>query len=264
MSIEIDVVMPTKESSDVIVETLGHLKRSLGYAGSPDLNTLIVIDDRSLDDTFALVQEVCSHYDWTLEYRSYLSNLAEARQHAIALVETEWFLFLDDDVRLDPDYLSRIVQSISPSVGAVQGRKHSRTEHPSDWVRRRSRRGGAHATLVRTEAVTGLSMPTDVTVMEDQYIRRHVESEGWLWIFDHQARFEHVDQGRHPIGFEEGYVSGKYDLYPGHVYALNVPYAMLTLRNPLPHLKRFMGYCLGLKAQPDEQSDIEELLDDDH
>ena len=41
-------------------------------------------------------------------------------------VNEDWFLSLDDDVRVGPQYLASQINCIAPLVGAVQGKKVSR------------------------------------------------------------------------------------------------------------------------------------------
>lgn len=241
---DIDVAMPTWNSGAVIEGALDHLRRS-ERAGEVDVDRLVVVDNESDDDTLEKAREVATDAGWEFEPIVSSCSLPEARERAIAAVDTEWFLFLDDDVRVAEDYLDALFDAVAPMAGGVQGRKESRVEHPSDWVRRRARRGGTHATLLRRSAVADISFPPDLAVLEDEYIRRHVEDGGSLWVFNHQARFHHESEDRHPIGWQEGYLGGKYGLSAFQDVALNVPYAAVSSRNPLPHAKRMAGWLAG-------------------
>lgn len=240
----IDVAMPTYDSADVLEGTLQRLADSEA-ASSVSVDTLILVDNESTDGTREIARECAEEAGWDLEIRSEPCSLPRARELAIEAVDTEWFLFLDDDVRLSESYLRDLADATAPIVGGVQGRRESRTEHPSTWVRRRARRGGTHAILVRRAAVEDVSIPPDLTVLEDEYIRRHVEEHGYLWVFNHRARFAHASQDRHPIGWQEGFLAGKYDLKPFHEVALNVPFSLASGRNPLPHAKRAVGWVAG-------------------
>lgn len=244
MIVDVDVAMPTHESADVLGETLDQLAAVESDCGV-GVNRLVVVDDESTDDTRAVVRERADRHGWPIRLVTSETSLPEARELLVELVETEWFLFLDDDVRLDERYLDRLAAAAAPGVGGVQGRKESRDESPTDWVRRRARRGGTHATLVRTAAARSVDFPDDLHVLEDEYLRRHVEARGYLWVFNHTAEFSHANQYRHPIGWQEGYLAGKYGLKPFHEVALNVPFAAADGRSPVPHAKRAAGWLAG-------------------
>ncbi|WP_225334354.1 glycosyltransferase family 2 protein [Halomicrobium urmianum] len=241
---EIDIAMPTKESADVIEQTLERAAAAIDRSAA-SVNQLIVVDDESVDETRELAREAAETHGWDATVVSESMPLPAARRRAIDLVETEWFWFLDDDVRVRADYVERLLDAVAPAVGAVQGRKASRSEHPSDWVHSRSRRGGTHATLIRREAVADVQIPSDVAVLEDEYLRRWIESGGYAWFFHAHARFVHDCQERHQIGWTEGYVGGKYGLQSFQTVAMNVPYAAATGRDPMPHLKRAAGWIAG-------------------
>lgn len=240
----IDVAIPTHESGSVLDETLKRLARA-ERASSVAVSRLIVVDDESDDDTRAIGRAAAAANGWEPVVMSRPSTLPQAREIAIEHVETEWFLFLDDDVRLSETYLADAAEAVAPAVGAVQGRKTTSASRNTDWVRRRARRGGTHATLLRREAIEGMLYPDDLLVLEDEYTRRYVEDNGFLWIFNHQARFDHASQERHPIGWQEGYLGGKYGLSQFHTVALNVPFSLTEGRSPIPHAKRALGWIAG-------------------
>lgn len=240
----IDVAVPTHESGSVLGGTLRRLARA-ERASSVTVSRLIVVDDESDDDTRDVARTAADANGWEPIVVSRPSTLPEAREIAIDRVETEWFLFLDDDVRISETYLADATGAVAPVVGAVQGRKTTRGEHNTDWVRRRARRGGTHATLLRRKAIEGMLYPDDLLVLEDEYTRRHVEDNGFLWIFNHQARFDHASQERHPIGWQEGYLGGKYGLSQFHTVVLNVPFALSEGRSPIPHAERAIGWIAG-------------------
>lgn len=240
----IEVAMPTYNSAEVLAGTLDALDDSES-ASDVEIVRLILVDNESTDGTRSIANEKADEAGWSITIVSERCSLPKARERAIAEVNTEWFLFLDDDVRVSETYLADLADTVAPLVGGVQGRKSSRTEQPSKWVRRRARRGGTHATLVRREAVKDISIPSELTVLEDEYIRRHVEDRGFLWVFNHRARFSHANQERHPIGWEEGFLAGKYELKPFHEVSLNVPFSLVSGRNPIPHVKRSAGWLAG-------------------
>jgi glycosyltransferase involved in cell wall biosynthesis len=240
-----DVCIPTWNSSEVLGVTLDKLADSVNSSEAV-INRLILIDNISEDETVSVARSKASEYGWEIIIRRKESSLPEAREQAVQNVQTSWFLFLDDDVRISECYISQIFGCVAPIIGAVQGRKRSSTGSPWEWMQRRVYRGGTHATLVRTDALRGLSIPEGVKVLEDEYIRRYIESSGYIWVFNHQAIFAHDSMKRHPVGWEQGFIAGKYDLMPFHSVLLMIGSAVLSFKNPLNRLVLMVGYIFGL------------------
>lgn len=252
----LDICIPTWESGAVLGEALDKLRKSV-ESSEAKVGKLIVVDNESNDETRVIAKDKTDDFDWEYEIRCVSSSLPEAREMAIEAVREDWFLFLDDDVRLSEDYISSQLRAVSPATGAVQGRKKSKInpEQPgvvsdtsttnTDWVRKRSFRGGTHATLVRTEAAKGVDFPHDLEVWEDEYLRRHIEDQGYLWVFNHQAVFSHDSQERHSPGWKSGFLQAKYELRPFWHVLLNIPYAVLTGKSPLGFIKMAGGYLAG-------------------
>lgn len=241
----LDVCMPTWNSGNVIQKTLECLKISL-EGSTFELNELIIIDNHSRDRTKSIINQFCAQEDWDSRVIEQAINLPNARQLAIELVNTEWFLFLDDDVRIRENYLNILSKSISPIIGAIQGRKLSnRSLQNSKWLFYRARRGGTHATLIRTASVNKIEIPNDLVVLEDEFIRRHIEDQGYIWMLNHQAYFTHDTENRHSKGWTQGYLGGKYDLLHGYLDVMLIPYMLLKGRSPIPYAARLMGWIFG-------------------
>jgi glycosyltransferase involved in cell wall biosynthesis len=242
---DLTVCMPTWDSEPVIRQTLKHLAQS--EADAPiHIHAIVIIDNNSEDRTIEIAREVAKEFNWNMELVSKPCSLPEAREMAIEKVETDWLLFLDDDVLVSDDYLSRLCESVSSAVGAVQGRKYSlREKNNSKWVHSRSKRGGTHATLIRRSAASDISFPSDLHVLEDEYLRQHIEEKGYLWIFNHQAMFKHENQNRHSQGWEHGYLGGKYGLSKLHFHLLYAPIAIMRGESPIKQAKLLLGWLYG-------------------
>jgi glycosyltransferase involved in cell wall biosynthesis len=243
-SIEITVCMPVWNSGPVLKKTLQQLATSAA-AVDIDIRRLLLVDNNSKDDTVSIAEDEASRNGWELTVVQGEYNLPEAREVAINRINTEWFLFLDDDVRLPKEYLTELVDCIAPRIGAIQGRKGTNQERPWEWTQRRVHRGGTHATLIRTASVSGLTIPSGIDVLEDEYIRRAVESNGYIWIFNHQARFEHDSMDRHSVGLKQGYIAGRYDLMPLHTIMLALGEGLLNRKAVRPRLTRLLGWIVG-------------------
>lgn len=250
---ELTVCMPTWNSEPVLRQTLENLAESVEN-GPIDIRSLIIIDNESEDRTTEIARDATAEFDWEARIRSKPCSLPKAREMAIELVDTDWFLFLDDDVLISPKYISRHCEAVSPAVGAVQGRKASlREKHNSMWVHSRSKRGGTHATLVRTSAVRDVSFPSDLHLLEDEYLRQYVESKGYLWMFNHQAFFDHENQNRHSQSWKHGYLGAKYNLSKFHYHLLDAPFAILRGKSPVNQARLLFGWLYGyLRYQRNE------------
>jgi glycosyltransferase involved in cell wall biosynthesis len=241
----IDVAVPAFRSEPVLEETLDALKIAFD-ASDVKCNRLLIDYKPSEDQTELIAREWSEKSGWDLDLEVNNHDLPAARQNLINRVVTDWFLFLDDDVKINPTYLKRLFGAVAPEIGAVQGRKESSQIHPSRWVKNRANRGGTHATLIRHSTVSNIKFPENLSVLEDEYLRQHIESDGFLWTFHHHARFTHQNQSRHPMGWEEGYLAGYHKLKsPGEVIFL-VPYEIAVGGSLAPRLKRAAGFVYGL------------------
>lgn len=239
----VDICMPTWQSGAVLEGTLDHLVASV-EAAPVTVESLILVDRESEDGTVDIAAETADEMGWDFDAVVGDQSLQEARRIAIERAEADWILFLDDDVRIRPEYLRRTAEAVAPLVGGIQGRKGDGGGN-AKWVRWRSHRAGTHATLLRREAVAGISFPEDLTVLEDEYIRQFVEEGGYLWVFNHQSRFDHANQGRHPNGWREGFLAGKYGLATFCLFARKIPASLSTLSSPVQHVLRTGGFIAG-------------------
>jgi len=253
------IAMPTTNSAAVIGETLNRAADALANAGVGDVQ-LHIVDDDSDDRTTEIAREHALDHEWVADIDSEPTTLPEARQRLIDGCDTEWLWFLDDDARADADYLQRLEAVIGPETGAVQGRKHKRSDEPSShWLQYRSRRGGTHATLVRHEAVAGIDIPADLHVLEDEFIRRHVESQAFVWQFNPHAYFEHDNQDRHSMDFQRGYLGGKYGLMRLRWTALSVPLALVSSLDTVGYASALAGWFYGRYRRGDTSDRIAEV-----
>ena len=154
---------------------------------------------------------------------------ARARQELIERVDTEWFAFVDDDVNLRPDWWSTVTGMIDPDVGAVEGLWSylAGDKRVDDYTRAMARLVGLFRreswrdridraftgdTLVRTDAVKGIHMP-NLPVWEDEYIRMHVERNGYKWVRTLNVVCDHLRR----YNLRPSYNVGLYGYYLGRL-----------------------------------------------
>jgi len=156
---------------------------------------------------------------------------ARARQELMERVDTDWFVFVDDDVKLRPDWWSTVGGMVGPDVGGVEGlwsylagdkkvddytramARLSRILRQESW-RDRIDRAFTGDTLVRTEAVKNIRMP-NIPVWEDEYIRRWVERNGFRWLRTPNVVCDHM----RTYNLKPSYNVGKYGYYLGRLSA---------------------------------------------
>lgn len=184
----IDVVILTRNSEKPL------LKMCLEsiYANVP-VNRLIVVDGYSEDNTIRILKSYPNVSIIQVE-----GSRGTAREKGIEEVETDWFAFVDSDLVLCKNWFTRIKKHIASNTGAVWG--VAIPTAPSDLKRclavskfyRRSledtmliegrRRGMLHDTIIRTELVRGIRIPSQLHVWEDEYIKQHIVRKGFVWV----------------------------------------------------------------------------------
>lgn len=160
---------------------------------------------------------------------SSVEGLARARQELIERVDTEWFAFVDDDVKLRSDWWATVTGMIGPNVGGVEGlwsylagdkrvddyvramAQLSRLLRRESW-RDRIDRAFTGDTLVRTEAVKNIRMP-NIPLWEDEYIRRWIEKSGFKWLRTAEVVCDHLRS----YNLKQSNSTGKYGYYLGQL-----------------------------------------------
>ena len=187
---KVDVVLLTKNSmKPCLKECLDAV-----YANVP-VARLIVVDGGSTDGTLDLVQK----YTNAEVIDDSRGNRATARQKGIEAAETTWHLHVDSDVVLCKDWFKAAQTHLNPKVGAlwgvtIPGDKHIYNENKSmamlyhkdvlDWIMQQKnlKRYLTHDTLLRTEVVKDIKIPSDLHIWEDHYIGQHVVSKNYEWL----------------------------------------------------------------------------------
>ena len=154
---------------------------------------------------------------------------AKARQELMERVDTDWFAFVDDDVKLRRDWWSTVTGMINPKVGGVEGLWSylAGDKRVDDYTRAMARlaslsgqeswrdridRAFTGDTLVRSEAVKKIRMP-NIPVWEDEYIRQWVERNGFRWLRTPHVVCDHMRK----YNLKPSYNVGKYGYYLGRL-----------------------------------------------
>ena len=150
------------------------------------VNNLIIVDGFSTDNTAAIIQEYKEKYGKVIFVQE-KGTRGSARQTAIGLVKTDWFVFVDSDVILSNNWFAKAEKQVNDKVGGVWGieiwsvLKDSKIISLFERVTLKifEKRGGTHDLLVRTKTVEDINIPFELHTYEDGYIKDWIEKKGY-------------------------------------------------------------------------------------
>lgn len=148
------------------------------------VNNLIIVDGCSIDHTVEIVRDFQQKYGNVTFIRE-KGTRGGARQTAIELIKTDWFLFVDSDVILSKNWYREAKKLVKDDVGAIWGIEVWSVLRKSKLLKMFERvtlkifekRGGTHDLLVRRKAVEGIKIPFNLHTYEDQFIKDWIEKK---------------------------------------------------------------------------------------
>lgn len=198
-----DVCIPTLNSAKTLDRCLKAIAEILPY------NKIIICDGGSTDATL----EIAKIYNCTIIHES--GPLSKAREKLIEAVETEWFLFIDSDIEINKKWWDKISQYtyLNPKIGSVNG--YGLTPGILNVLRRLiivfkfafniKQRGFTSNTLLRTEAVVGIRVPS-LKRLEDMALQDMMIARGYTWEFEN-AYCRHLKSTKQVL--KEAFSDGK-------------------------------------------------------
>lgn len=241
MSAKIDVIMITKNSEKPCLrDSLDSIIRNI------PLNRLIVVDSFSTDGSIKIID------DLNINKKIIQANASrgKAREIGVGEVETDFFAFVDSDVILSDEWYENIITHLWPNTGAIEGNVRSR-EGTVQKIRQNDR-AYTNCTLVRTESIKGINIPEEITVYEDQYIRRYIEGRHFEWVKVGDPCSTHLSTSiRVRDAYEIGRIGGKYGLVPltSRVTSFGIVLAKRFFHfkgdDPGIHLRMVKGHIAG-------------------
>jgi glycosyltransferase involved in cell wall biosynthesis len=179
----IDVAILTMNSERKLRECINSVYRNI------PVNNLIIVDGFSTDTTIEIVKEFQEKYgNVTLVQEK--GTRGSARQKAIQLVKSEWFMFVDSDVVLSKSWFAEAKKLVKDDVGAIWGieiwsvLKGTKALKLFERVTLKifEKRGGTHDLLVRRKTVEDIKIPYQLHTYEDGYIKSWIEKKGYTVI----------------------------------------------------------------------------------
>jgi glycosyltransferase involved in cell wall biosynthesis len=176
----VDVVVLTKNSERILRECF------LSVYENVPVNNLIVVDGYSTDGTLKIVKEFHEKYGNVVLIQE-RGTRGSARQKAIGVLKTDWFVFVDSDVILCKDWFVRAWKHVHADVGGVWGMEIWSVLKDAEILSMFERvtlkifekRGGTHDLLVRRKAIEGIRIPYYLHTYEDAYIKSWILKKGY-------------------------------------------------------------------------------------
>jgi glycosyltransferase involved in cell wall biosynthesis len=176
----IDVAILTMNSDRMLKQCINSV-----YQNIPVKN-LIVVDGFSTDKTSEIVDEFQKKYR-NVRFIQEKGTRATARQTAIRLVKSDWFMFVDSDVILSRNWFAEAEKLVKDDVGAIWGIEIWSVLRDSKLLKLFERvtikifekRGGTHDTLIRRKTVDDIKIPYQLHTYEDGYIKDWIEKKGY-------------------------------------------------------------------------------------
>lgn len=185
---------------------------------------LIIIDGYSTDKTIEILEKFKSNYK-NIKIVQTNSKLGKAREIGIRMVDTEWFAFIDSDVILPEKWFEKMMKHTNEAGEKTGAIESNHVHHYPDNTpkfpefkgvvnqtldgKRTDTRALTIGTIVKTTTVRDISIPEDLEIYEDEYIRRYVEERGYLWIKLPEPILDHYPN---PKPWKDAYLSGRYSI----------------------------------------------------
>jgi glycosyltransferase involved in cell wall biosynthesis len=176
----IDVAILTMNSERKLRECIDSV-----YKNVP-VNNLIIIDGFSTDNTENIVKEFQEKYGNVIFFQE-KGTRGSARQTAIQMVKSEWFMFVDSDVTLSKNWFAEAEKLVKDDVGAIWGieiwsvLKGMKILGLFERVTLKifDKRGGTHDLLVRRKTVEDIKIPFQLHTYEDGFIKDWIEKKDY-------------------------------------------------------------------------------------
>ena len=193
----VSIMIPAHNEEYVIANTVENIL-AIDY---PNFE-VIVIDDRSSDNTASVVNDLASKYDKVKAFirdKDAFPGKSAVLNDAMAIAQGEAILVFDVDATVEPDFLNKIIPQLEPAdVGAVQARKVIRNkdynfltrcqnnEYTLDThfqVGRDAVKGAAelrgNGEIIKREAIIDIGGWNNYTITDDLDMSTRLHIKGW-------------------------------------------------------------------------------------
>ena len=176
----IDVAILTMNSGRMLRQCINSVYKNL------PVNRLFIIDGHSIDSTEEIVKEFQEKYG-NVTFIQEKGTRGAARQKAIQMIKSDWFMFVDSDVLLSKNWFASAEKLVKDDVGAIWGIEIWSVLRDSKLLKLFERvtmkifenRGGTHDLLIRRKTVEDIKIPPQLHTYEDGYIKEWISKKGY-------------------------------------------------------------------------------------
>src|SRR4029077_9004584 len=185
----VSIIIPTRNRAAILARCLAALPDGANGLESPEV---IVVDDCSNDDTSKAVDEFSNTTSWQGRYLLQDRPLGAnaARNAALQVARGEVIVFIDDDVLVTEDWLSKLLAGLSDQAPVVSGPVHLMVEGPLLGKHRQEVSSYLSEILVPPRGSRGEIVPAACNMAAfrwvfdrarfDETVRPPVEENDWL------------------------------------------------------------------------------------
>ena len=193
----VTVMIPAHNEEDVISNTVENIL-SMDYENFE----VIVIDDRSTDNTASVLKDLEKKYDKVkvlIRQQGAFPGKSAVLNDAFKMAHGDAVLVFDEDATVEPDFLSKLIPELEPKdVGAVQARKVIRNKNQNLLTRcqnneytmdthfqagRDSVKGAVelrgNGELIKREALEDIGGWNNYTIVDDLDMSTRLHIKGW-------------------------------------------------------------------------------------
>lgn len=193
----VTVMIPAHNEEDVISNTVENIL-SMDYENFE----IIVIDDRSTDNTASVLKDLEKKYDKVkvlIRQQGAFPGKSAVLNDAFQMAHGDAVLVFDADATVEPDFLSKLIPELEPKdVGAVQARKVIRNKNQNLLTRcqnneytmdthfqagRDSVKGAVelrgNGELIKREALEDIGGWNNYTIVDDLDMSTRLHIKGW-------------------------------------------------------------------------------------
>jgi len=179
---KMDYVVVTYQDRDTIEATIDSI-----IAQENVREIIVIISDRSKDGTKDIVERMTLEGKIDMFYPENV-GLAFARQLAIDVTKSDWFVFVDADVELAADWAVNMWDHLEKlnglHIGGIFGclyRNEEHAEYLSHYtkIKEENKRMFTHNTMIKRDLVLDWLPDIEINAYEDYLLTQHIISKGY-------------------------------------------------------------------------------------